>query len=47
MFIVRRKHNVQKKAFLGKQVSFIPRTNNAMKYKNLGYLTIFWIIKDY
>ena len=44
---VKRKHKVQKKAFLAEQVSSILSTNSALKYKDLGCPTISCIIGDH
>ena len=44
---MKRKHKVQKKAFLVEQVSFILSTNNALKYKDPGCPTISCINGDY
>ncbi|KAK9178211.1 hypothetical protein WN943_027401 [Citrus x changshan-huyou] len=45
--MVKRKHKVQKKAFLAEQVSSILSTNNALKYKDPGYPTISYTIGDH
>ena len=45
--MVKRKHKVQKKVFLAEQVSSILSTNNALKYKDPGCLTISYIIGDH
>ena len=44
---IKRKHKVQKKAFLVEQVSFILSTNNALKYKDPGCPTISCTIGDH
>ncbi|KAH9780119.1 hypothetical protein KPL71_007961 [Citrus sinensis] len=44
---VKRKHKVQKKAFLVEQISFILSTNSALKYKDPGCPTISCIIGDH
>ena len=46
MCTVKRKHKMQKKAFLAKHVSFILSTNNALKYKDPSCPTISCIIRD-
>ena len=44
---VKRKHKVQKRAFLAKQVSSILSTDSALKYKDPGCPTIFCTIGDH
>ena len=44
---VKRKHKMQKRAFLAKQVSFILSTNSALKYKNPSCPTISCTIGDH
>ena len=47
MCTVKRKHKVQKRAFLVEQVSFIVSTNSALKYKDPGCPTISCTIGDH
>ena len=44
--VVKRKHQVTKKAFLAELVSSIISTKNTLKYKDLGWLIISCIIGD-
>ena len=47
LYTVKRKLKVRKSVFMAEHVSTIMSTNNKLKYKDLGYPTISYIIRDH